>query len=230
MVKIIILIFLGLTPKVNASTLFLPDSDTAALIALVSNTASTVTNTLKILEVAKETSAQVDRYNYIAMRRFYIARRIEQHVRDIAETQKISTSGLADLNQVLLRLKMNLQGLKSNIDFAARDVFMAQNFVDRSWEKLTNSMEDEQEAHQQELSSASDGSMAKQVQNTAMNTALSAKILAKKRRDDLDYQRVDLALKKNDQLETLRREDFYKNWLGINQSIDPLASSSAEKL
>lgn len=206
----------------------MPDSDTAALIALVSNTASTVTNTMKILEVAKKTSEQVDRYNFIAMRRFFIARRIEQHVRDISEAQKMNSRGLAELNQVLLRLKINLQGLKSNIDFAAKDIFEAQDFVDRSWEKLESSMQDEQEAHQQELSSASEGNQAKHVQNTAMNTALSAKILSKMRRDQLDYQRIDLALKKNEQLEKLRQEEFYKNWLGIKQKSDPLATSGEQ--
>jgi len=49
-------------------------------------------------------------------------------------------------------------------------------------------------------------------------------------RDDLDYQRTDLALKKNEQLEQLRREDYYKSWLGINESTDPLTSLEAEKL
>lgn len=230
MAKIIIIFVFSLSMKLPASTFFMPDSDTAALIALVSNTASTVSNTLKILEVAKETSQQVDRYNHIAMRRFFIARRIEQHVRDLAAAQKMSTQGLAQLNQKLLRLKMNLQGLKSNIDFAAKDVFAAQNFVDRSWDKLVSSMADEQEAYRQELSSASEGTVSKHVQNTAMNTALSAKILAKMHRDDLDYQRIDLALKKNEQLEQLRREDFYKSWLGINKPIDPLTSLEAEKL
>ena len=230
MAKIIIILVFSLSIKAQASTFFMPDSDTAALIALVSNTASTVTNTLKILEVAQKTSQQVDRYNFIAMRRFFIARRIEQHVRDMAATQKMSTQGLAQLNQKLLRLKMNLQGLKSNIDFAAKDVFAAQDFVDRSWDKLVSSMEDEQEAYQQELSSASEGTVSKHVQNTAINTALSAKILAKMHRDDLDYQRTDLALKKNEQLEQLRREDYYKSWLGINESTDPLTSLEAEKL
>ncbi len=71
--------------QAKATTFFIPDADTAALISLVSNTASTVTNTMKILEVAKETSDQIDKYNFLAMRRYFVARRIEQHVRDIAE-------------------------------------------------------------------------------------------------------------------------------------------------
>lgn len=217
-----ILISLLLSTNLMASSFFLPDSDTAALVMLVSNTASTVTNTLKILEVAKKTSDQVDKYNFIAMRRFFTARRIEQHVRDLIEAKKMKPNGLAEVNQVLLRLKLNLQDLKSNIDFLAKDVFEAEEFIDRYWEKVTNSLFDEKEAHNQELMSASEGVMSKHVQNTAMNTALSGKILAKMRRDNLEYQRVDLSLKKSASMEDLRRENFYKDWIGVNQSRDPI--------
>ena len=205
----------------------MPDSDTAALIMLVSNTASTVSNTLKILEVAKKTSDQIDKYNFIAMRRFFIARRIEHHVRDIIETKKMKPKGLREINQVLLRLKLNLKDLKSNIDFLAKDVFQAEDFIDRYWEKVANSMQDEQEVHNQELSSASEGPMSKHVQNTAMNTALSGKILSKMRRDNLEYQKVDLSLKKSNSVEKLRREEFYRGWIGVNKSIDPLTEAGA---
>lgn len=216
---------LTLTFGARGSTLFMPDSDTAALIMLVSNTASTVSNTLKILEVAKKTSDQIDKYNFIAMRRYFIARRIEQHVRDIIEAKNMKPKGLKEINQMMLRLKLNLKGLKSNIDFLAKDVFEAQNFVDRYWDKVANSMKDEQEAHNQELLSASEGSMSKHVQNTAMNTALSSKVLTKMRRDNLDYQRVDLSLKKSDSLERLRREEYYRDWIGVNKSKDPFVGA-----
>jgi len=213
--KLIPLVIL-LVGRLEASSFFIPDSDTTALIALVSNTASTVSNTLKILEVAKKTSDQIDKYNFIAMRRYFVARRIEQHVRDIAEAQKMKPKDLRELNQVMLRLKLNLQGLKSNIDFLARDIFEAEDFTSRSWEKIANSMEDESEAHNQELLSASEGGIGKHVQNTAMNTALTAKILAKTRRDNVEYQKIDISLKKSEATERVRREEFYRDWLGIN--------------
>ncbi len=214
--KIIMSFTLIFSMRANASTFFMPDSDTAALVMLVSNTASTVSNTLKILEVAKKTSDQIDKYNFIAMRRYFIARRIEQHVVDIAEANKMKPKNLQELNQVMLRLKMNLQGLKSNIDFMAKDVLEAQDFTDRYWEKVVNSMADEREAHNQELMSASEGSISKHTQNTAMNTALNGKILSKIRRDNLEYQKVDLGLKKSQTVEKLRREEFYKNWIGVD--------------
>lgn len=206
----------------------MPDSDTAALVMLVSNTASTVTNTLKILEVAKKTSDQIDKYNFIAMRRYFIARRIEQHVRDIIEAKKMKPKGLREINQVMLRLKLNLQGLKSNIDFLAKDVFEAQDFVDRYWDKVVNSMQDEKEAHNQELLSASEGSMSKHVQNTAMNTALTSKAVTKLRRDNLEYQKIDLGIKKSESIEKLRREEFYRNWIGVNNEIDPIVEAKGK--
>lgn len=206
----------------------MPDSDTAALVMLVSNTASTVTNTLKILEVAKKTSDQIDKYNFIAMRRYFIARRIEQHVRDIIEAKKMKPKGLREINQVMLRLKLNLQGLKSNIDFLAKDVFEAQDFVDRYWDKVVNSMQDEKEAHNQELLSASEGSMSKHVQNTAMNTALTSKAVTKLRRDNLEYQKIDLGIKKSESVEKLRREEFYRNWIGVNNEIDPIVEAKGK--
>ena len=218
--KILCLLMLWMGADAEASSLFLPDSDTAALVMLVSNTASTVTNTMKILEVAKKTSDQIDKFNFIAMRRFFIARRIEQHVQDIIATKKMKPRGLAEINQVLLHLKMNLQGLKSNIDFAAKDIFETENFVDRYFEKVENSMVDEEEVHNQELNSASEGEMVKHVQNTAMNTALSGKILSKIRRDNLEYQAVDLSLKKSEAVEAVRREEFYKRWLGLGPSLE----------
>lgn len=217
MKTLIMMFILTFSIRINASTFFVPDSDTAALVTLVSNTASTVSNTLKILEVAKKTSDQIDKYNFIAMRRYFIARRIEQHVLDIEEANKMKPKNLQELNQVMLNLKLNLQGLKSNIDFTAKDVFEAQSFTDRYWEKVANSMIDESEAHNQELVSASEGSISKHTQNTAMNTAINGKILSKIRRDNLEYQKIDLGLKKNQTIEKLRREEFYKNWIGVDK-------------
>ncbi len=190
------------------------------LISLVSNTASTVSNTLKILEVAKKTSDQLDKYNFIAMRRFFIARRIEQHARDIAATKKISPKSLQELNQQMLILKTNLSSLKSNIDLMAKDIFSADQFVDRSLEKVINAMEDSKEAYNQELVSASEGSMSKHVQNTAINTALGTKVLTKIRQDNLDYQTSDLKLKRALAKENLRSDIHYRQWIGISANKD----------
>lgn len=163
------------------------------------------------------------------MRRFYIARRIEQHARDIVETNKMSPDGLKEINQVLLRLKISLRDLKNNIDYLAQDIYEVENFVDRYWDKVSNSSADEQEAHNHSLSSASEGSMSKHVQNTAMNTALNGKILSKIRRDNLEYQKNDLGLKKGSALEELRREQHYRDWIGLPEEKRNIAISRGVK-
>jgi len=196
----------------------MPDSDTAALLMLVSNTASTVSNTFKILEVAKKTSEKIDKYNFMAMRRYFIARRIQQHARDLIEAQKMKPKNLQQMNQVLIRLKMDLRGLKDSIDQIGRDVYHTENFVDTYWDRLEVAFRDEKEANAQEIISASEGTSAKHLQNTAMNTAFSSKMLAKMRRDQLAYQKLDLALKKDHAKNSLRKDQFYKDWIGLNRA------------
>lgn len=205
----------------------MPDSDTAALFMLVSNTASTVSNTLKILEVAKKTSEKIDKYNFMAMRRYFIARRIQQHARDLVEAQKMKPQNLQQMNQVLIRLKMNLRGLKDSIDQIGRDIYHTENFVDSYWERLEVAFSDEKEANAQEIASASEGSSAKHIQNTAMNTAFSSKMLAKMRRDHLAYQKLNLSLKKDQAKHSLQKDQFYKDWIGLNKD-DALEGGSLE--
>jgi hypothetical protein len=123
---------------------------------------------------------------------------------------------------------MNLKGLKSNLDFMAMDVYQAEDFTNRYWDKVANSMQDENEAHRQEISSANEGTMSKHVQNTAMNTAMSTKVLTKIRRDNIEYQRNDIALKKGDAKEKLRREEFYKSWMGLQKSNEDLLNTKAK--
>jgi len=213
----VLAISLVMSSQLGASTFFMPDSDTTALITLVSTTAATVSNTLQILEVAKETQEQIDKYNNLVMRRYFIARRIEQHARDIVAISKMNPKGLRELNYAMLSLKNNLRGLKSSIDTLGKDIFEAENFTDRFLEKLENSEIDGQDAHYQEQMSSSEGTMAKHVQNTAMNTAMSSKILNKIRQDNLEYQKVDIQLKKDLAKEKIRKEQHYRDWIGLQK-------------
>ena len=209
--KVLLLTALLWANSAKTSTLFLPDSDTAALVMLVSNTASTVANTLKILEVAKKTSDKIDKYNSMAMRRFFIARRIEQHTRDLIAAKKLRPKNLRQINAVLSRLKLNIRSLKRNLNLIARDLVEAEAFVDQYWAKMASAIQDQNEAHRQEMQSASEGKTPKHIQNTAINTALAGKVLAKMRRDNLEYQKIDLAIKKNRTLEKVQT----LKWLGL---------------
>jgi len=218
--KLKLLIILMVSFQLKASSFFMPDSDTAALISLVSTTAETVSNTLQILEVAKETQKKIDKYNNLVMRRYFIARRIEQHTRDIIAISKMNPKGLRELNYAMLSLKNNLRGLKSSIDLFGKDVFEAESFTDRFLDKLSNSKIDSEDAYHQELMSSSKGTMAQHVQNTAMNTAMSSKILNKIRQDNLEYQKVDIQLKKDLVKEQIKKDQHYRDWLGLKSKIN----------
>ena len=189
------------------------DQDTAALVQLVSNSASTVSNTMDILKVARKTGQKIDYYNNLALRQYFKARRTEQNILDLAETAKMRPRSLRELNGELLKLKANIRGLKDTIDSVALDIWQVDNFTERQWEKLANSKRDEQEFYGQELQSANEGPTKNHIQNTAMNTAMSGKVLTKMRRDNLEYQRIDLRMKRNAAAERLRQQQAYEEWL-----------------
>ena len=212
MVKILIFCLLL---RAEASTLFLPDSDTAALVALVSNTSSTVAHTLELLNVAKDTRERIEHFNNLATRRLYLARRLEQHARDMAAIKKMRPQNLKEFNHALSSLKSNLMSLESSLDSMGKETVQAQKVAGDYERKRQNALGDEREVQLQEISSAGAGKSSYHIQNTAMNTALNGKILSKIRRDQLDYQQALLGLKKGEAVEKLRQDEFYKNWMRI---------------
>ena len=209
----IFFLFLLLLGRIQASSLFVPDSDTAALIAVASNTASTVAHTLELLEVAQQTKEQIEKYNELAQRRLYRARRIEQHMNDLSSIKKMNVDNLENFNRALAQLKSNLNSLESELGTRGQAVVSAEKSSLSYKDKLSNSLMDEKEVHNQELASSQGGPMSSHVQNTAINTSLNGKILSKMRRDSLEYQKSLLGLEKSHAVENLRREQFYKNWL-----------------
>ena len=188
-------------------------TDAALLIQVASNTTATVTNTLDILEVAQKTGEKIDHYNTLAIRQLYKARRLEQHVQDMALITGMKPRDLRELNGELLKLKTGIKGLKDIIDEFALDIWSVNDFTDRYWEKVANSKQDEVELSTQEQLSASGGPSKNHIQNTAINTAMTGKVLNKMRRDNLEYQKIDLAIKKNNSVQELKRQQFYKEWL-----------------
>ena len=147
-------------------------------------------------------------------RRYYLARRIEQHARDIATIKKIKPKKLKEFNAALRRLKLNLGSLKSSVDSMGKSIVIAEDVSKKFYKKLENSRLDEQDVHNQEVSSAREGKMSTHVQNTAINTALNGKILSKIRRDNTEYRQAFLELQKSESLEKLRKDEFYRKWMG----------------
>lgn len=210
--KILLLILLPF--KLCASTLFLPDSDTAALVALVSNTASSAANTLKILEVAKKTSDKIDKVNFEVMKRFYLLQRIERHVIDLKLASKIKPKDLAQLNRLMLSIKNNLIGIRSALDQYAEDLTGQQRYLESIGKKLVNSKQDISDAQILDKIASSGGSTAKHAQATAINTAYQAQIFAKIRNDNLSYQNLMVQAKNSEIEQKVREETIMREWAG----------------
>jgi hypothetical protein len=206
------------------SNALIPDADTAALIAMASDMASTASNTLKLLEVAKGTTQKMDEMNAFVMRRYWIGRRMVQHIEDLKQAKRLRPENLREINSVLLRLKTNLSGLKSSVDIYAKDLGEKDQFTGRLWQKVLNSVEDQQVGHSQEMASGTGGGMNMNVQNTAMNTALTATILAKMRQDQLDYQNLVSSFQEAQVMDKLREEHFFNSWLGIKRKDDAMGA------
>ena len=77
-----------------------------------------------------------------------------------------------------------------------KSIVIAEDVSKKFYKKLENSRLDEQDVHNQEVSSAREGKMSTHVQNTAINTALNGKILSKIRRDNTEYRQAFLELQK----------------------------------
>lgn len=200
----------------HSSSLFLPDSDTAALIGILSNSASTVSNTLKILEVAKTTSQKMDEYNALAMRRYYIARRIERHALNIKETKNMKTKNLGEFNQRLLILKTNLKDLRSSIEVIAENIVKSDHQSEKMKFNKLKSKSLENSLYNQELNSASSNTNSISNQNTAINTATTNSILNQMRIDNLEINKTNLDFKRSEDLERLKLRANLKKWLGVD--------------
>lgn len=218
--SVAISLLLLLPNQAKASSLFVPDSDTALLLTLVTDTSATLAHTLEILEVAKETKEKMDKYNHLALRKFYMARRVERHLQDMIAISKLRPKNLKELNRALYRLKVNIKNLKRNIDGLGLDVVRAQNFVDDYGEKIEDSKEDERDVNNREKAAAMSGMVKDHIQNMALSSALNGKLLAKIRRDNLNYRQMDIRLKKRAAEESFRKQRFYLNWLETEENND----------
>ncbi|MGB0454605.1 MAG: hypothetical protein ACPGJV_12930 [Bacteriovoracaceae bacterium] len=187
-----------------------------SLFSLVSDTASTAANTLKILQVAKETSDQIDKYNIIAVRQFHTAKRIENHIEQLKRLNKLKVKDHKSFNRKLAYLKQNIVGLKNNIDWLAEDVVRAYGFEERKENEVDDIIKDEIELAKQEKIAAMGGSINTHVQNIDITNAITGRVLNKMRSDNRDYQLEDISIKRSKNIRELRRKQELSKWLGDN--------------
>lgn len=191
----------------------MPDSDTAILMSIASNTISMSTNTLKILEVAKETREKIEKYHWAVMRRFYLMQRLERYIRDLATASKLKPKTHRELNIMLARLKANILGIKDTMDDLLKSLGAKEEWLTDIWEKITESRSDLVDSQDLEKQALAGGTLAKTNQLTAVGVSQIGQLLSKKSLNDLSYQKLNIEYQRLALMQEAKRKMWLKNWL-----------------
>jgi len=100
----------------KASTLFAPDSDTALLFNLVSNTASQLNELEKLVSNAEKYTGLMEKYNQIARDHYFRAERIHYIAQNYVDLSKRDPKDLEGLNSAIRALKSETESLKAMIN------------------------------------------------------------------------------------------------------------------
>jgi hypothetical protein len=98
-----------------ASTLFTPDSDTALLFELVSNTAGQLNELEKLLSNAERYTGLMEKYNQIARDQYFRAERIHYIAQNYVDLSKQNPKDLESLNSAIRSLRSETESLKGII-------------------------------------------------------------------------------------------------------------------
>jgi len=166
---------LGNIQKAQASTIFVPDSDTALLFNLVTNTASQLNELEKLVSNAEKYTGLMEKYNQIARDQYFRAERIHYIAENYVELSKRDPKDLEGLNSAIRALKSETESLRAMIneyrtDEARNEV--AENVIG---EKIRNSNQELGFANNQVIRSGEVHSTNEAQKMMAQNTALSYK-------------------------------------------------------
>ena len=182
MSKLIFLVYMALGlavfntgGKALASTLFTPDSDTALLFELVSNTASQLNELEKLVTNAEKYTNLMEKYNQIARDQYFRAVRIQYIAQNYVDLSKSNPKDLEGLNSAIRSLRSETESLKSLIGEyrkdEARNEFQETALGDRA-RKLNKEV---QFANTQVMRSGDVNSTNEAQKVIAQNTSLSYK-------------------------------------------------------
>lgn len=104
-------LFLSVREKSYASTLFAPDSDTAMLFQIVTNTASQLNELEKLVTDAEKHTELLEKYNQIAKDHYFRAERIYYIAQNYVELSKRNPADLEELNSAIRALKSENESL-----------------------------------------------------------------------------------------------------------------------
>ncbi|MBY0416090.1 MAG: hypothetical protein K2Q18_18100, partial [Bdellovibrionales bacterium] len=122
MSKIIFLVYMTVGISVlnvgkssDASTFFAPDSDTALLFELVTNTAGQLNELEKLLTNAEKYTELMEKYNQIARDQYFRAERIHYIAQNYVDLSKSNPKDLESLNSAIRSLRSETESLKGLI-------------------------------------------------------------------------------------------------------------------
>ncbi len=128
MTKLIFLVYvtLGITffnykSESYASTLFAPDSDTALLFELVTNTASQLNELERLVTNAEKYTGLMEKYNQIARDQYFRAERIHYIAQNYVDLSKRDPQDLDSLNSAIRALRSETESLKALISEYRQD-------------------------------------------------------------------------------------------------------------
>lgn len=165
-------IFGFMTRSVSASTLFTPDSDTALLFNLVSNTASQINELEKLVSNAEKYTGLMEKYNQIARDHYFRAERISYLAQNYVELSKKDPRDLDSLNSAIRSLKSETESLRSLIKEYRRDEAKNEFQEGVLGEKLRQSSKELNFANGQVMRSGEISQISEAQKMTAQNTSL----------------------------------------------------------
>ena len=174
--SIIIFIWVGLfysiSGKSYASTFFTPDSDTAILFQIVSNTASQLNELEKLVTDAEKHTELLEKYNQIAKDHYFRAERIYYIAQNYVELSKRNPADLEELNSAIRALKSENESLKYLITEYRTNEAQNEIYEKKTEEASKQSAKELQFANRQVDKTGNISSTTDAAKLTAQNTGL----------------------------------------------------------
>lgn len=164
-----------LISKVRAATLFVPDSDTALLVNLVTTTASQLNELEKLVTNSEKYTGLMDKYNQIARDEYFRAERISWIAQNYVDLSKRDPKDLEELNSAIRGLKSETATLKMLINEYKKDEATNEILSDDLGQKMAKSNQELNFANSQVMRSGDVRSTNEAQKMIAQNSALSYK-------------------------------------------------------
>ncbi len=219
LIDVVVLVFsISVVNKTFASSIFVPDSDSATLIQIAMTLAKDFQTTLKLLNVAKDTQEVLGKVHGTISRKYYLARRIQYRLLRLKRLKKLKPKNLKELNNAIRAIKYNISSVERLYDSSGKELSYTGD--DLEFVKMKIAVPAVQESEVEARIDDSHGSGVEgNTSNTALNTAYSVRIL-----HDMNQTNNKMAernLTKNqmdieDRMRKLGEEQSMKDWAGLD--------------